>query len=197
MSDTGKNKTLTTTKDGVGPVLMRHYSVLVADSPLTPSEVMLRIRRDFPKLAPATLAEFAKETRKERLLKLDDEMSIKMPLTPLCKVRVVQLDETTMTLQTFEGHPEAGRISFRVVRVGRKMRVHIKSRARSADVLRLAGYWLVGKMMQTRVWKEFLTRTAALAEGRADGPVAVATTPSKERRQDRPGSSRSTFSRPG
>jgi hypothetical protein len=93
-----------------------------------------------------------------------------------CGVRVSHWDSHRLTLQTLDGHPEAGRITFGAYwDESGHLICRIRSRARLRDAPVYAGYALVGWHAQTRVWVTFLQRLAEACGGRVLGDVIVPT----------------------
>jgi hypothetical protein len=183
-----------TTRDGIGPVLRRCYSAKVIGSHMRAEDVMRRVLRHFPELAPAMIAEFTPETN-HHALRVGDELTIKLPLMAPIRVRLVHQEPRSLTLQTLAGHPEAGQISFGCERHGKVLRLKITSRARAASFIDLCGYWVAGRKLQTHLWREFLTRAASLSGGKLEGPVTATTDSVREHHADRAGAAAPTFTR--
>lgn len=151
-------------REGTGPLLERDYYARLRDSGLAPSQVMELVRRNFVSLAPDGLAAF--HTSANDGIAVGDELDIRIFAAGECRVRVVHMDAQSITLGTLEGHPEAGRITFGCYRDDEgELLFHIRSRARSDSLLRLFGFVVAGKAMQTNTWTDFLSRTGALAKG--------------------------------
>jgi hypothetical protein len=89
-------------------------------------------------------------------------------------VRVIHIGDSSLTLGTTEGHPEAGRITFGAYRNEQgDVIFHIRSRARAASLMDYAGYLVGGDPMQTNTWTEYIDHLAhVLAEG-VIGPIHV------------------------
>ena len=88
-----------------------------------------------------------------RRLEVGDEMGIRIGGFLPCRVRVVHVDDLSLTLRTLSGHPEAGRISFKAGRDdGGRLTFQIRSRARSGGLIHYLGFLLLGRTMQARCW---------------------------------------------
>jgi len=147
--------------DGAGPLLQRDYSGIIEGCTATPEELILRVRRDFAVYSPDLLARFTRADGASDPLELEDQLQIHIVGAGDCEVRVAHLDEQSFTLRTLEGHPEAGRITFGAFRNPEGDLVfRIRSRARAGSVIKLVGYTLFGKKVQTRVWVTFIERVA-------------------------------------
>jgi hypothetical protein len=115
-----------------------------------------------------------------------DTLSVDIRGTGRTYVRVHHLDDRKLTIQTQEGHPEAGRISF-AAETGPhgSLVLKIRSRARSAGPIKHLMYLLAGKRVQTRVWTTYLERLARACGGRPEGPVQVEESADVDRAADR------------
>lgn len=152
--------------DGTGPLLQRDYWAVVEHSACAPEQAMRKVLEKFPEFAPSELADFACAGPLEQPLREGDEMQLNIKLSGLCQVRIVQVDERSLTMRTLEGHPEAGRITFVAYYDEQgQLILRIRSRARASTSLKAIGYNLFGKAMQTQVWIVFIERLAAACGG--------------------------------
>lgn len=157
---------------GTGPLLQRDYWAVLADCPLSPSDLMQKVKAHFCTLPPGALVAFAAPDG----IALDAVLDIVIKPGQDCRVRVLHEDAQSLTLGTLEGHPEAGRITFGAYRnPAGAVIFHIRSRARSKDTPRLLGFLAIGEAMQTATWTDFINNTAALACARIDGPIRADT----------------------
>jgi hypothetical protein len=181
--------------EGAGPLWQRDYTGVIVDTPYAPEELMRLVSRDFPKFSPEVGAAFHRLGDPSQPLALDEEMTIDLRGYGRCLVRVVKLDDRSITLRTLEGHLEAGRITFGAFRDARSRLVfRIRSRARINGLIRYLGYRLVGMPIQTAIWAEFVKRVAAAAGGRLEGEVAVSNRKVSELPSDRGEQDAATFS---
>jgi len=177
-----------------GPLFQRDYEGVIEGGPSSPEELAQLVRGRFVDFAPPETAAFRRDDDRGKPLDVGDELKIRIGGFMPCEVRVVQIDDTTLTLRTLEGHPEAGRISFKAGRDDRgRLTFQIRSRARSSRLVHLLGFLLMGRAMQARCWIRFIGRVAEVCGGRLAGPVRVRTTKVAEDASDCEGTDLSTF----
>jgi hypothetical protein len=147
---------------GHGPLLQRDYWAVIAGCRLTPAELITLICERFPEFPPRDLLRFrATVDRDQKGLQVGDILEIDMGIAGHAAVRVMTVEEQTITLATLNGHPEAGRITFGAYRNTRGDVVfHIRSRARSASRIHYLGFLIAGDPMQTNSWTDFIDRLA-------------------------------------
>ena len=157
---------------------------------MKPSEVMAHVKAHFCELPPVTLVQFDASGGMLRGAALD----ILIKPAQRCRVQVIHDDSQSITLGTLAGHPEAGRITFGAYRnAAGDVIFHIRSRARSADLVTLIGFFALGEAMQTDTWTDFINNTAALARARIDGPIRADTEDVERAVDDDPGVAGPTF----
>lgn len=163
---------LTTTDDklqpaaeGSGPLIQRDYWAVINGCRLDPREVIDTIRQDFWHFAPKELVRFSQPG--ETGLQIGEEMEVNIHLGPDFAVRVVDINETSITLATLRGHAEAGKITFGSYRNDRgDVIFHIRSRARSRSLIHRIGFLTAADAMQTNTWTDFIDRLAhSVGEG--------------------------------
>jgi hypothetical protein len=182
--------------DGVGPLYQRDYTARFADASCSPGQIAQLVRERFAELAPPDTAAFAVHADRESGLEVGDELDIRIALVGKCRVRVVHLDETSITLRTLRGHPEAGRITFGAAEDSDgRLVFKIRSRARSSGLLQRLGFFVMGKTMQARCWIRFIQRLADRCGGRIEGDIQVRTTRIENARSDGRGCDEPTFTR--
>jgi hypothetical protein len=181
--------------EGAGPLWQRDYTGVIVDTPYAPEEVLKLLLRDFPSFSPDAGAKFHRLGDPEKPLVVDEEMTIDLRGYGKCVVRVVKIDDRSITLRTLEGHLEAGRITFGAFHDERSRLVfRIRSRARIGGPLRYLGYRLFGMPIQTAIWVEFVQRVAAATGGRLEGEVVVENRKVRELPSDRGEQDAATFS---
>lgn len=168
---------------GVGPLLQRDYWAVIDRCRLTPAEVIDLVACRFEAFAPAEVVHFARHGPPGQPLAPGDELDVHIAAAGLFAVRVLHVDERSLTLGTVEGHPEAGRITFGAYRNDfGDVLFHIRSRARSRTRLHYAGFLALGDAMQTACWTGFVN---AVANTTGDGVVGfVHATTSRLARDD-------------
>ena len=167
-------------KDGVGAHFHRRYQVDVAESTLTPAELMAEIGRDIQRFVPDEIAVFDKTVGARGQLAVGDEYHIAIKAPWDGPVRVVDATPTRFTLATLDGHLEAGQIRFQAAdhpSQSGAVRFAIESWARSADP---AVDWFydtagVAKAAQRAMWTFFCNQVADACGGRTLGDVEVLT----------------------
>jgi hypothetical protein len=179
---------------GSGPLLQREYSGVIEGTDISPEELAKLVRERFTELAPGETAAFARAEGGRAPLKVGDELKIRIGGSMPCGVRVVHVDDVSLTLRTLEGHPEAGRVSFGAGRDDQgRLTFRIRSRARSGGLLHYVGFLLMGRAMQARCWIRFIGRAAEICGGRLAGPVRVSTSKVAEEPADVGGPDLPTF----
>lgn len=173
---------------GKGALLERDYWAVVRNARTGPGGVMDVVSRHFEDLAPPSLVRFRRTVPGEagRPLALGDEVEVEIRMAGRCGVRVVHMDDNSLTLATLTGHPEAGRITFGAYRHQRgDVIFHIRSRARAASQMKLAGFLFAGDPMQTNTWVGFVNRVAASVGEGVHGVIHVEKRSIPEERGDR------------
>ncbi len=153
---------------GTGALFHRLYDVLLIETGLSTSAALRLMHRNMTELVPSPLAHFEKSAGTDGMLRVGDEYEITMLGPWNGTVRVAESALDHFTLVTLEGHPEAGHITFRVIRDDDRpdtLRVQIESWARARDRVVHAAYATlgIGKQIQSEVWITFLQRLSALA----------------------------------
>ena len=145
---------------GTGPLLQRDYWAVIRSSRLSPTEVASFVRERFVDFPPEPLVTFRRAHRGGPL-EVGDDLEVHIRMERETAVRVIHVDDNSITLATRRGHPEAGHITFGAYRNGRgDVIFHIRSHARSSSASRYAGFLALGKPMQTNTWTDFIDRLA-------------------------------------
>ena len=162
---------------GTGPLFQRDYSGTIRGGSRSPESLAKLVRERFVEFGPPETAAFALDGgEKGEPLAVGDEMSIWIGGVMPCRVRVVHVDELSLTLRTLGGHPEAGRISFRAEREGDgRLAFRIRSRARAGGLIHYLGFLVLGRTMQARCWIRFIGKVAEACGGKLEGPIRVKT----------------------
>ena len=161
---------------GVGPLYHRRYGTRIADTAMTPEQLMARMMSDLNRVAPTSFARFVRTKGDPGGIRVGDEFVVRMPGPWDGPVRVVAADATSFRLATLEGHLEAGQIEFSARR-GRELEFRIEAWARSGDGLSNLLYHRLrmAKEVQLHMWVSFLERVVRLAGGRMSGGIDVHT----------------------
>lgn len=147
---------------GSGPLLQRDYWAVIRDCRISPRQFGALFAAHFDEFAPNALTRFERVGAcAERPLRVGDELDVHIRMAGTFGVRVLHLDDNSITFCTLHGHPEAGRITFGAYRNRRGDVVfHIRSRARSASSKHYAGFIAVGEPMQTMTWTDYIDQLA-------------------------------------
>jgi hypothetical protein len=159
------SKNIQTTASGHGPIWMHDYRVVLEQSTLSPQEIVLLMRSEFPAFAPQEIARFEREANQKASqaapVEVGDEMIVHINGAGTCRILFTQVSEQSFTMRTLDGHFEAGRITFGAYLKNEKTVIRICSRARSAGSAHHVAYLLLGRTMQEKMWCSFLMEVAA------------------------------------
>lgn len=166
--------------DGVGPLFHRRYQVDIEAARLGAEELMAQIQRDVAAFAPSELADFKKVKGQPERMAVGDEYHITILGPWNGSVSVADVEPTSFTFVTLEGHPEAGQIRFQTMPHPERrgaLRFQILSWARSRDMLVALSYnqGMVGKEVQKNAWVSFCECVVGASGGRQIGAVDVVT----------------------
>lgn len=150
---------------GFGELTHRCYGIEVPRAQFSRQSLIHAIELRLCELSPAGLADFEKSSGSARRMDVGDEYDITMLGPWNGRVRVAEVTDSSFTLVTLEGHPEAGHITFSVNEIPLRpsvLHVSIESWARARDATVHAAYdtLTVGRLVQTEVWVTFLRRVA-------------------------------------
>jgi hypothetical protein len=147
---------------GSGPLLQRDYWAVIRDCRFSPRQFGSLFAAHFADFAPKQLCRFEYMSGSAaRPLRVGDELLVHIRMAGTFGVRVLHLDENSITFCTLHGHPEAGRITFGAYRNRRgDVVIHIRSRARSGSSKLYAGFVAVGEPMQTMTWTDYIDQLA-------------------------------------
>jgi len=159
---------------GVGALTHRCYRIEVPSATFSARSLIKAIELHLRELSPAGLAAFDKSSGSTARMAVGDEYDVTMLGPWNGRVRVAEVTDSSFTLVTLDGHPEAGHITFAVTDLHTRPRlltVTIDSWARARDDTVLVAYdtLSVGRRVQTEVWVTFLQRVAKLT-GATDVP---------------------------
>ncbi len=163
--------------DGVGPIVMRTYEVDIVDPVLEGRTLMADFRTDPDHFVPNLLAGFVRGDRPVRNLDVDDDLVVELPGPWNGPCTVDQVDDTSVTLATLNGHMEAGHVRFATLDSDGGYTFQIRSWARAGDV----GFALlhlglpIGRELQTAMWCALCERAVAVSGGRRNGAFRVST----------------------
>jgi hypothetical protein len=173
-------------QSGYGPLFHRRYTTTIRDSPLSPHELVDRLKHHVNSAAPTAFARFQRVAGEGDALSLGDEYVVRMPGPWDGPVRVIADTPRAFRLATLRGHLEAGQIEFRCSPVGEDgslLAFEIESWARSSGRFSdlLYRHARMSKEVQLHMWVSFLEGVVKLSDGRMTGGIDIDT-----RRVDEP-----------
>jgi len=144
-----------TQSDGAGPMYHRIYAVDLAVDYDKALKTMHQVMSDPNVFSPQAIARFEKTAGRPGVLAEGDEFMVHITAPWNGPVRVAHVNENSFSLLTREGHIEAGRIEFRLVRRGERARFEIESLTRSKDQIVNFFYdkLRLAQFAQTEMWE--------------------------------------------
>ena len=162
--------------EGTGKLLQRDYWGVIGNCQNGPRHVARLVRERFWEFPPPELVKFTRCDGSDQPLAVGDEMDVEIRMAGTFRVRILHMDENSVTIGTVKGHPEAGRITFGAYRNPRGDVVfHIRSIARSGGRMQLLGFKALGEAMQTNTWTDFINRISACAGSGVIGEIRAET----------------------
>jgi hypothetical protein len=160
---------------GVGPMFHRRFWVNIADSPLTPAELLSAVVGGFHRFVPREVVGVRREGGGS--LRVGEEMVVEMPGPWDGPVRVVQVDDGCLRLATLQGHLEAGQVRFRALERSGVLVFEVEAWARCATPLVHLLYVRVrlAKEIQLNMWVRFCLAAVRASRGRLVDGVHVST----------------------
>ena len=165
-------------EDGHGPLMHRRYATRIKDAELSAAELIAAFASVPNRAAPRALGSFVKLRGEEGVLRVGDEVTVRIPGPWDGPVRVVEIADNGFGLATLDGHLEAGRIRFTADDIGpRRLEVTIEAWARGGDRVSnlLFDRLPVNKEVQLHMWTSVLERLIKLSGGTRDGRVDIRT----------------------
>jgi hypothetical protein len=164
-------------RDGVGPLLHRHYSTRIVDGRMTGAELIAEVAADPNRVVPGGLAKFKKTHGEEGRMAVGDEWTVRMPGPWNGPVRVVDTTPTSFRFATLGGHLEAGQIEWHAHDDGGDVLFGVESWARSGDQMSdiLHNRLRMAREVQLHMWTSVVERAARRAGGRMAAGVDIET----------------------
>lgn len=154
--------------DGIGPLRRKRFWVDIAGSPLTPEELMLRVRQRFGDLM-ASFIDTRAEPGAATMVEEDATLTLSLPLRGHIQVRVAEVEPRVFTLVTLAGHPLSGAVRFHGEARGQNLRFEIQVFERAANVLDLVLMRTLGERIQDASWREMVENVARDCGGTTTG----------------------------
>ena len=178
---------LQSASDGYGDLIRRHYSATVKNSKKSAKYLFGEIKSNFSSFVKGQsyfeditrdgeiqegdelsivggpgygVSNATSEVKKyaPQLLDKDGNLHTGTIETGVTVINITEVNNSySMTLQTWQGHVEAGTITFNVMQLtGGKVELDINSNARNSNIFTNLAYKLGGKSAQTEHWNTFL-----------------------------------------
>lgn len=146
-----------TAGEGTGPMYHRIYAVDLNADYESALKTMHHVMSDPNAFSPQVIARFEKTYGQPDRLCEGDEFMVHLSAPWKGPVRVAHVNENSFSLLTRQGHIEAGRIEFRLVRRGHLSRFEIESVTRSKDQVVNFFYDKIrlAQFAQTEMWELF------------------------------------------
>jgi anti-anti-sigma factor len=145
---------------GFGPMWQKTYQLPINKSGMQPHEVMEIMRNNFPAFQPPENDFYAtgRGIAAGEIVLIDSSTPGGVVSTG---VLVSYLDESSFTLITPEGHPEAGWVTFSAVKRDDSLEMQIQGLARASDPLYELAFRIAGSKLQESIWRHVLSSLAA------------------------------------
>lgn len=145
---------------GFGPLWQKTYLLPIAKPGMQPSDVIEIMANNFPAFQPPENEFYAtgRGIAAGEVVFIDSSTPGGIVSTG---VLVSYSDDTSFTLITPEGHPEAGWVTFSAAIRGDSLEMQIQGLARASDPLYELAFRLVGSKLQESIWRHVLTSLAA------------------------------------
>lgn len=168
------------TGDGTGPLFHRRYRADIRQPTQGIRSLMTLIQHDPNDFCPVEMARFEKTKGQPGQMQVGDEYLVHILGPWNGPVRVIDVQPTSFSLVTMEGHLEAGEIRFRLweqPEPGIDLRFEITSWARSRDMLVDLAYdkMKVVKQGQTSIWSYFCEAVVDASGGELIGDIEILT----------------------
>jgi NADH dehydrogenase len=168
--------------DGLGALHHKRYWAAVEGPRVGAAALFRAFCGRFQELTPGAMDVGAEPGAAEAVLALHQTVTMALPMRGNVQVRVAELGDRALTLQTVEGHPLAGAVRFAfteseggaegTARSGpRPFRFEVEVFDRAADALDWLAMTLVGSRLQAANWEEIVSTVVEESGGRAPAGV--------------------------
>ncbi len=158
---------------GFGQMWQKTYRLPLADSALSPADVVRYWKAHLPESMPADSRFYPSITGvKPGEVILINATLPGIPGKIATGVMILYADDKAFTVMTPQGHPESGFNTFSAYRQGERVIAQIQSLARANDPIYEVGFrWMGGSKQQEKIWHHVLTLLAGGLGG--GGPVTM------------------------
>jgi NADH dehydrogenase len=156
-----------TPDQGVGSLVRRHVWADIDGSRLSCDQLFQRFCARFKELTPWHV-QVGSEPDTPNEVRLGATLTMHLPLRGNVQVRVVELDPSSVTLATIEGHPLCGLVRFRLEDLGaNRLRFHVEVHDRPWNIADWLVMSTVGGMVQVATWRSTVEHLVEESGGRA------------------------------
>lgn len=155
-------------EEGVGPLRRKRFWADISGSPLTPEQLMDRVRERFADLM-ASFIDTRSEPGAATRIEVDATLTLSIPLRGHVQVRVAESEPRVFTLVTLAGHPLSGAVRFLSEARGRQLRFEIQMFDRASSVVDLIMMRTLGERLQDASWREMIENVVKDSGGAAIG----------------------------
>jgi NADH dehydrogenase len=157
-------------EDGVGVLTRKRFWADIEGSRMTPEMLFQHLVANFAECTPWHL-DVAAEPGTPNVPELGTTLTLALPLRGNVQIRVLELEERSMTLCTLSGHPLAGAVRFLSEARGAAVRFEVQVFDRASNVVDWLAMNPIGTRLQNATWRETVERVVKDSGGRAPNGV--------------------------
>jgi NADH dehydrogenase len=157
--------------DGVGALRRKRFWADIAGAFPEPATLFRRFCASFQEMSPAQVDLEAEPGTPTAVLACGQTVTMALPVRGNVQVRVAELSDSSLTLQTVEGHPLAGAVRFVCSRRDGFLRFEVELFERAASTVDWLAMTTVGSRLQDATWRELVERV--IADSGGDAPDGV------------------------
>lgn len=167
--------------DGLGAMHHKRYWADVTAPRVGAAALFRTLCGQFQAMTPGAMDVGAEPGAAQSVLECHQTVTMALPMRGNVQVRVAELRDTSLTLQTVEGHPLAGAVRFAFTEAdaaagaagddARPLRFEIEVFDRAADPFDWMAMTLVGSRLQQANWEEIVTTVVEESGGTAPDGV--------------------------
>lgn len=146
-----------------GPMWQKTYLLVINKPGLQPHDVIEIMKLHFPAFQPSENEFYpsGKGIEAGEIVLIDSSTPGGIVSTG---VLVLYADDSSFTLMTPQGHPEAGWVTFSAEKRGTAIEMQIQGLARAADPLYEIAFRIAGSKLQESIWRHVLSSLASYLE---------------------------------
>lgn len=148
---------------GFGPLWEKRYLLDIKTTTLQPGEIITTMKQHFPEFQPAINRFYPSKTgiSPGEVVLIDSRTPGGIVSTG---VLVLYADDTSFSLMTPQGHPEAGWVTFSASQKKQCVEVKIRGVASASDPFFELAFRVAGSKLQERIWTHVLSSLAGYLE---------------------------------